>query len=530
MTNSTQTTDSYESLQQQNVQLEQKVAYLSRQLTWYEEQLRLAQHKRFGVSSERSDADQLRLFNEVETEVDIEAEEDSQRESEPKTITDEKRKQRAAQREELLKNLPTERVEYRLAQDEQACPCCGETMHEMSSEVRRELVIIPAQKKVVEHVQIIYGCRPCERNEIKTPIVKAPMPRPSFPGSLASADAVAYIIIKKYLEGMPLYRLEQQFERQGIPLSRQTMANWVLVAAENWLKLIYERMHEELLTHKYLHADETRVQVLHEPGRAAETKSYMWLYRSGRDGHAMALYDYQETRRKEHPMEFLKGFAGYLHVDGYKGYNSVANVKLAACWSHARREFEEALKSLPADKRKAPVTAREGLDYCNQLFKIERKLKDATSEKRYEQRLKLSRPVLDAFSAWLYAKKDEVLPKSPTGEAIGYCLNQWTKLVTFLEDGNLEIDNNRAERSIKPFVMGRKAWLFSNTPRGATASAVTYSIVETAKENDLNPFAYLQYLFERLPNVDTSNPEVMNALMPWSEALPERVRHPKKKS
>nr|WP_067625959.1 IS66 family transposase [Alicyclobacillus acidiphilus] len=255
----------------------------------------------------------------------------------------------------------------------------------------------------------------------------------------------------------------------------------------------------------------------------------MWLYRSGRDGPPIVLYDYQRTRGKEHPIAFLKGFTGYLHVDGYQGYNDVPNVKLSACWSHARREFDEALKSLPADKRKTATTAREGLDYCNQLFKMERKFKEIPSEERYEQRFKLSRPVLDAFSAWLDVKKDEVLPKSLVGKAIGYCLNQWTKLVTFLEDGNLEIDNNRAERSMKPFVLGRRAWLFSNTPRGATASAVTYSIVETAKENGLNPFAYLQYLFEQLPNMDTSDADAMASLMPWSKALPERTRHPKRK-
>ncbi|WP_311794971.1 IS66 family transposase [Alicyclobacillus acidiphilus] len=267
----------YESLHQRNVQLEQKVEYLTRQLTWYEEQLRLAQHKRFGASSERSDADQLRLFNEVETEAATEVEEEVLPQ-ETEAMAHEKRKRRAAAREEMLKNLPTERIEYRLAEDQRACPCCGETMHEMSSEVRRELVIVPAQKKIVEHVQMIYSCRPCEKTEIKTPVVKATMPRPAFPGSLASPDAVAYIITKKYLEGMPLYRLEQQFERQGIPLSRQTMANWVVAAAEHWLRPMYRRMHEELLTHKYLHADETRVQVLHEAGRAAETKSYMWLH------------------------------------------------------------------------------------------------------------------------------------------------------------------------------------------------------------------------------------------------------------
>ena len=441
MTNSqTQTTESTESLEQKNARLEQKVEHLTRQLAWYEEQLRLALHHRFGSSSERSDADQLRLFNEVEAEAEMPAEQDT----EVETVTYERRKKQPGQREEMLKNLPREQIEYRLPEDKRACPCCGETMHEMSTETRREIKIVPAKKSVVEHVQVIYGCRHCEKKEIETPIVKAPMPRPAFPGSLASASAVAYIIDKKYVDGMPLYRLEKQFERQGLPLSRQTMANWVLAAVNAWLLTIYEEMHKELLTRKYLHADETPVQILHEPGRAAETKSYMWLYRSGRDGPPVVLYDYEETRSKDHPIEFLKGFAGYLHVDGYAGYNKIPNVTVASCWSHTRRGFDEAVKSLPKNERGAPTKAREGLNFCNQLFKIERGLKDVTPHERYEQRLKQSRPVLDAFSAWLEVEKDKVLPKSMLGGAIKYCLNRWTKLVTFLEDGNLEIDNNRA--------------------------------------------------------------------------------------
>ncbi len=334
MTNSpTQTTESTESLQQKNAQLEQKVEHLTRQLAWYEEQLHLALHHRFGASSERSDSDQLRLFNEVEAEAENSADETT----EVETVTYERHKKQPGQREEMLKNLPVERIEYRLPENKQACPCCGEAMHEMSTETRREIKIVPAKKSVVEHVQVIYGCRTCEKKEIKTPIVKTPMPRPAFPGSLASASAVAYIIDKKYVDGMPLYRLEKQFERQGLPLSRQTMANWVLTAVNSWLLTIYEEMHKELLTHKYLHADETTVQILHEPGRAAETKSYMWLYRSGRDGSPVVLYDYEETRSKDHPIEFLKGFAGYLHVDGYAGYNKIPNVTVVSCWSHYPR-------------------------------------------------------------------------------------------------------------------------------------------------------------------------------------------------
>ncbi|NRF96336.1 IS66 family transposase, partial [Paenibacillus frigoriresistens] len=319
---------------------------------------------------------------------------------------------------------------------------------------------------------------------------------PVYPGSLASSSIMAYIMSQKYVESMPLYRQEQQFARFGVLLSRQTLANWMIYGADKWLSLLQRRMHEHLLDQDILHADETTLQVLQEPGRAAETKSYLWLYRTGRQGPPIVVYDYQKTRAGEHPRDFLSGFSGYLHVDGYAGYNKVADVTLIGCWAHARRKFDESLKALPNSKPKVSVAAQEGLDFCNRLFAIERDLKNSTRDERYAARLERSRPVLDAFSAWLHKHKPRILPKSAFGQAITYCLNQWEKLEAFMKDGRLEIDNNRSERSIKPFVIGRKNWMFSNTPRGAKASATIYSIIETAKENSLNPLLYLTYLFE----------------------------------
>lgn len=515
----TVTLEQVESLQQRCVSLEQQNADLKLKVEWLEEKLRLIRQKRFGTSSERTDLNQLRLFNEAELEAEPTAEEPT-----VETITYERKKKQPGHREEMLKDLPVERIEYKLPEEEQVCECCGGHLHEMSTEVRKEIKIIPAQMKVVEHVQYVYSCRNCERNEIETPIETAPMPRPAFPGSLASPSAVAYIMSKKYVEGLPLYRQEQQFARHGVQLSRQTMANWVMLGADQWLSQIYDRLHGKLLERRFLHADETTLQVLHEPGRAAQTDSYIWLYRSGRDGPPIVLYEYQETRSKDHPKKFLTGFQGYLHVDGYSGYNDVPDVTLVGCWSHARRKFDEALKALPASSRSAPVAARQGLEYCNKLFAIERGLKDSTPEERYHGRLEQSRPVLNAFSAWLHEQSSQVLPKSTLGSAVTYCLNQWSKLIAFLEDGHLEIDNNRSERSIKPFVIGRKNFLFANTPRGARASAITYSIVETAKENRLNPFLYLEYLFEQLPNIDTKNPSKLDKLLPWSPALPDAIR------
>ncbi len=500
--------------------LEQQNAELAAKLKWYEERFFLDQQKRYGRSSEKTDPNQLSLFNEAEAEAKPEAPEPKMEE-----ITYRRRK-RQGQREEQLKDLPVETIEYRLSPEEQVCPACGEHLHEMSTEVRRELKVIPAQVSVVKHIRYVYTCRHCDKENIKTPVITAPMPNPVLPGSIASPSAMAHIMNQKYVLGLPLYRQEQELKRLGMCLSRQTMANWMLNGADRWLQPLYDRMHEKLLKHDILHADETTVQVLTELGRSAENKSYMWLYRTGREGPAIVLYDYQTTRASRHPRRFLAGFKGYLHVDGYAGYNALqtSDITLVGCWAHARRKFDEALKVLPLDKRKSPVVAKGGLAFCNELFAIERELKDATPEERYRVRQERSQPVVEAFSRWLKYQSPRVLPKSAFGQAIAYCLNQWDKLTAFLRDGRLELDNNRGERSIKPFVIGRKNWLFSNTQRGARASAIIYSVVESAKENNLNPFAYLKYLFEQLPNVDMGDEGVLDGLLPWSDTLAAECR------
>ena len=506
-------------LQERCKQLEQQVAELTARLKWFEEQFRLSQQRRFGASSEKTtDSKQLELFNEAEAEAQpLVAEPTIEK------ITYERRK-KIGHREAMLEDLPVETVEYHLADSAQVCSCCGGPLHEMSTEVRQELKIIPPQVKVVKHVRHVYSCRRCEKQEISTPVVTAPMPAPVMKGSIASPSAMAYVMYQKYVQGLPLYRQEQQFAMMGIGLSRQTLANWMIYAGTALLIYLYDRMHEHLRSRDILHADETTLQVLHEPGRASETQSYLWLYRTGREGPAIVLFDYRQTRAGINAQEFLTGFKGYLHVDGYPGYRSILDVILVGCWAHARRKFDEALKALPAGSRSGGIAARQGLEYCNRLFAIERDLENATPDERYEARLKRSRPVLDAFSAWLSQEAPKVLPKSALGQAINYCLNQWDKLEAFMLDGRLELSNNRSERSIKPYVLGRKAWLFANTPRGAKASAVIYSIVETAKENGLNPFAYLCYVLERLPNIDIKDPAAIDELLPYSSSLPSDCR------
>jgi transposase len=517
MKNVTDTTSpTTEDYQEQITKLEQQNAELMAKLSWYEEQFRLSQQKRFGASSEQTHPDQMSLFNEAEAESDPTLEEPT-----VETITYRRKKQKG-QREAMLANLPVETIEYRLSEEEQSCSCCGHAMHEMSTETRQELKMIPAQMKVVKHVRYVYSCRQCDQQEENTPVVTAKMPKPVYPGSLASPSIMAYIMSQKYVESMPLYRQEQQFARLDIQLSRQTMANWMIHSAQTWLKPLYQLMHQHLCAQEVLHADETTLQVLREPGRAAQTTSYMWLFRTGYEGPPNILYEYRPTRGGEHPRNFLAGFKGYLHVDGYPGYHKVKDVTLVGCWSHARRGFTDVLKALPSSNQNTPSVAQEGLDFCNRLFVVERKIKNASTEERYNVRVKESRPILDAFSAWLRYQKPRVLPKSGLGKAINYCQNQWFKLEAFMLDGRrLELDNNRSERSIKPFVIGRKNFMFSNTPRGAESSAIIYSIIETAKENGLHPFKYLMYLFEQLPQLDEiKDLEALDPFLPWATTLP----------
>lgn len=510
-------------LEQVNVQLAGDVAELTAKVRWFEEQFRLYKHRQFGASSERTSEELQGLFatgafNEAERVADPEV-------PEPTVETVIRRKKKKGHREAQLKNLREETVEYRMPEEEQVCACCSGPMHEMSQEVRQEIKIIPAEAVLVKHVRYTYSCRHCQLNETKTPVVTATMPTPAFPGSLASPSAVAYIMNQKFTEGLPIYRQEQSFARLGVDLSRQTLANWILKGAD-WLEAVHDRLHILLLQRDILHADETTLQVLHETGRAATTNSYMWLYRTGREGPPIVLFEYQTTRAAEHPKRFLKGFRGYLNADGYAAYESVDDVILAGCWAHARRGFDDAIAALPAAaKANGTITAaHEGLKFCNKLFEIEREMKDWTAQERLEGRNEKSKPILDNCHTWLTEQQGRALPKGPLGKAVGYCLNQWPKLIVFLNDGRLEIDNNRSERSIKPFVIGRKNWLFANTPNGAKASAIIYSIVETAKENGLNPAAYLTYLFEQLPNCYRDDYQKIDELLPWAKKLPEHIR------
>ncbi len=488
----------------------------------------LSRQRQFGTSSEKTPKGQEMLFNEAEacaSEVPAVQEDLMSSETEVSAHT---RRKAIGKREQDVSGLKVREIRHELQGADRLCPVCGEIMHEMSQSIRQELEVIPASLGLVKHICVIYGCRPCEHNEITTPIVTAPRPKSAFPNSLASPSAVAFIMSQKYVECSPLYRLERYFKRLGFDLPRQNQANWVIAGAV-WLEFIYKRMHALLLERDIAHADETEVQVLRESGRAAQTNSYMWLYRSGRDGPPICLYEYQRTRAGEHPRRFLAEFKGYLHVDGYVGYIGLTWLILIGCWAHARRKYTDVIKLLPPELQKNGTSpAHIGLRFCNKLFAIERDLKDATAEERFAGRQARSRKVLDDYRAWLDVMAGQILRVGKLPEAITYSINQWSHLVAFLLDGRLEIDNNRAERAIKPFVMGRKNWLFATSPKGAKSSAIVYSIVETAKENGLNPQVYLKYLFEQLPNIDVTDIAALDLLLPWAPTVKANCAVPSK--
>ena len=490
-------------------ELKSRIAELEILVKYYEEQFRLAKHRQFGASSEKSEYDQLNMFNEAEATADANV-------PEPELIEIERhyRKRTRLVNDRLPEYLPVEVVEHDLPADEQFCPECGGPLHVMGREKRRELVIVPAQVKIREHVRKVYTCRECEKDEYGAPILKAAVDESVIKGSFASPEAIAHIMTQKFVMGMPLYRQEQEWKRQGIEISRQTISNWVLRATEDWLEPIYDVLHEMLCNHDVLHADETTLQVLHEPGKTPQSKSYMWLYRTSGDAvHPIVLYEYQPDRRAKRPAAFLEGFKGYLHTDGYDGYHGLPKeIMVVGCWAHVRRKFDEALKALP-EKDRIGSEALQGKRFCDRLFALERNFEKMSPDERFKARQKQSKPVMDEFFMW--AEHSSALPKVPLGKAIRYALDQRRYLERYLLDGRLEFSNNRAERSIKPFVIDRKNFLFANTARGAKASAVMFSLIETAKENGLNPFKYLTYIFENAPNWDIRNSlNMMDLLIP----------------
>lgn len=495
-----------------SAQKDSKISQLEQQYQVILEQFRLAQQRTFGQSSEVS-SEQLGLFNESELLVE---EAESERVVESKTSRTPRNKPK---RKPLPKDLPREQLIHDLAEADKVCDCCGHELHQMGAEKSEQLEFIPAQIKVIEHVRPKYSCRHCEQQGTKVNIKIAPVPSTAIPRSIATASLLSQVITSKYQYALPLYRQESLFKQYGIELSRKTMANWMLQSSQ-LLNRVYQRLHEVQLQQAVIHADETPLKVIHED----KNQCYMWVYCTGTDSPSdnqenqtdqppnIVLYDYQNSRRGQCVKDYLQGFSGYLQVDGYAGYDQTGTT-LVGCFAHARRKF--------IDAQKIQVKGKTGkadwaINHLRKLYRIETEIKDKSPEQKQSIRQAQSKPLLDQFKIWLDKSALQVPPKSAIGKAIAYNLRQWSKLERYIENGQLNIDNNRAERAVKPFVIGRKNWMFSNTSSGAQASAILYSLIETAKANGLLPYDYLKTLLEALPK----NPGDIDSLLPWNVGIP----------
>ena len=500
-------------IQEQQAQIEE----LKRKLEHMNEVFANAQRTRFGQSSEQKSyvlgKDQLSLFNEAEEAQDHKAEEPT---SDTVLIAAHERKKKRSQAE-MLNQLPEEEVLLEIPEEQLVCGKCGGKMKPIGKKfLRHEMQIIPKQVKLLAYYAVTYACDSCEKDTGFAHITSVKPPVPLMKHSLASASTVAYIMTQKYVDGLPLARQEKIWAREGISLSRATMANWVIQCSQSWLKPLYKHMKQELLTHSVIHADETVVQVLKEEGKPATSESRMWLYASAALlRHQVRIFEYQPDRSGKRPESFLRGFAGCLVTDGYAGYNQVQNVTHCGCWAHARRKWREAM---PEGATVKTSKAAVGFQYCNKLFAEERKCAPNHPKYRQEYRQNRELPLLEEYYAWLNTVHPE--KGSKLEEAVRYSLNQKQCLMAYLDHGEVPISNNLAENAIRPFTLGRKNWLFCDTPKGAEASAIVYSLVESAKANGVEPFAYLQHVLVQLPYLGkTHSHEELETLMPWASYI-----------
>jgi len=496
-------------LEQENQALKNEIKELKFLVKHYEELFKLSQKRKFGISSEKSLYNQLTI--EGETDETAVANPEPEKEPPLEVVKEHHRKKRT-RKEGLPKDLPVEEIIHELSDEEKICPHCDTETHLIGNEIREELVVEPARVSLRQHITPKYKCRKCEDDE-RVVIIKADAPNPVIKGSFASPEAVAYTAHQKFVMGVPLYRQEQEWLRKGVLLPRQTLANWLISVAECWLFLIVDELKRRLLLQTVAHADETTFQVLNEEHKTPQSKSYLWVYRtSGDTDEPIVIAEYKPNRKAKNPAEFLASFKGYLHTDGYEAYHKLPDdIIVVGCWAHVRRKWDSALKLInPADRNGTQES--KGKLYCDKMFEIERKIADLPSNEKYEKRLEVLNPVMDEFFAWV--DKIRTTPKSQLGRAVGYMLSQKKYLQNILLDGRLELSNNRAERTIKPFVISRKNFLFANTARGANAAAIIFSLVETAKETGVDPFEYLTYVFKTAPNTDMSNPENIETLLP----------------
>lgn len=500
-----------------------KIAELERQLDRMTELLANAQRARFGQSSEKrsyvlgKDPSQLSIFNEAEVEQDVKAPEPTE-----ETFVEAYKRKKKRTIEELTESLPSEDIVLELPEERQICDQYGGKMRLVGKKLAyQKIVMIPQQVKLLRYFTCTYACDHCEKVTGFARMVSTVAPPPLLKHSLASASTVADVMTKKYVDGLPLARQEKIWKRLGIELSRATLANWVIQTVQTWLKPVCRRLKVHLLENPVIHADETVVQVLKEPDKPATSKSRMWVYASSdTSARPVRYFEYQPDRSGKRPVAFLKGFKGCLVTDGYAAYEQVPDVILCSCWAHMKRKWREAMPSGATTKNsKAAI----GYEYCNKLFALERKFADLSDEERKYARQAKAEPLLEAY--WLWLKNVHPEKGSKLEEAVTYANNQKEKLSRFLEHGEVPISNNFAENAIRPFVLGRKNWLFSDSVKGADSSAVVYTLVETAKANGVDPFAYLLNLLSLLPSLG-KNPfnEELDELLPWHLTMQHYLR------
>jgi len=499
---------------EQKIQLEQ----VNQNMNLILEQLNISKQKQFGRSSEKMVYDgQLEMcFNEAEVTIAQKfVVEPEMEEVCPKSY---KRKKSKGKRDADLRDLPIIIINHELPEVELK-ERLGDKWKRLPDEVYKRLVFRPAKFEVEEHHVAVYA------GSDNQTIIRGKRPVDLLRNSIVTPSLEAAIMNSKYINAIPLYRLEQEFLRNDVVLSRQVMANWTIQCGERYLSLLYDRLHKEIYKSQVLQADETPVCVSKD-GRPAGAKSYMWVYRTGKMQTAapIVLYEYQKTRNTSHPREFLKNYSGIVVTDGYQVYHSLEKelegLRIAGCWSHARRRFANVVKALGKEKANGTL-AYDALKQIAAIYKIEGLLTELSPEERQRQRQLTVKPLVEAFFAWVKQHQNEVLPKSETGQGFTYCLNQEKYLRVFLEDGNVPADNNAAEGSIRGFCIGKRNWHLIDTIDGAKASAIIYSIAETAKANNLKPYNYFELLLTEIPkHMEDTNLDFLDALLPWSEKLP----------
>lgn len=503
---------------------DKEINNLKNEIAYLKDQILNKNKKIFGKSSEQVDSNQISLFNEAEKYSDLNIaeptiEEITYKRTKPSKNTGKK---------DNLANLERIVVEHKLEEDQAICDQCHGPLVPIGTKTKEVLKYVPAKLYIEEHITYSYVCKPCQEKEEKSNIITTKAPNTLLYKSMASNALLAHVINLKYQYAMPLYRQEVYFEMLGANLSRQTLSNFIIGAAKEF-EIVYDMMKEELLKRHYIQADETTLKVIDAKGQDSKSTKYMWMYKTGESKNPIVLYDYQRTRSSSCPRDFLKGFSGYLQTDGYNGYNKVEKIKRLYCLAHIRRKYHAIIVNLNEEALKKSK-AKIGFHFCEKLYKIEKELKEKYSEKedyykkRYETRLEKSAPILKEFEEYVNHEIKDAIPRSPLGQALEYTQKLLPSFKTFLEDGALEIDNNGSERALKSFVIGRKNWLFCNSSKGARSSAIIYSIVESAKGNDLAVEKYLVYLMDVLSNLEIKSKEVLIDAMPWSKKLPDNIR------